>query len=306
VPEKDVPEEVPATSDPSSELLRLLDLERIEVNLFRGIGISPARRRRVFGGQVAAQALQAACLTVPVDRPVHSLHSYFLRPGDPRIPIVYEVDRIRDGGSFTSRRVVAIQKGEAIFHLSASFQVVEPGPDHAMAMPDVRGPEELPTYQEHVDAVRGKLDPEVAGLLGEERPIEIRPVETPHWRAPNLRPPAQDMWLRARGRLPDDPVLHACVFTYASDLTLSDTAALPHELDILSGASVMRASLDHAIWFHRPFRVDEWFLYHLSSPSAFGARGLSLGYVFRADGVLVATVMQEGLLRPLRPATPSA
>ena len=279
------------------DLLALLELETLEVNLFRGV--SPDEdRQRVFGGQVAAQALVAAGRTVDEDRSVHSLHSYFLRPGDPNIPIIFEVDRIRDGRSFTTRRVVAIQHGNAIFNLAASFQVHEDGPDHAMEMPDVPAPEELPTFRERIEPYIEKLGPQAAEWLVRERPIDSRPVDDPHWLEPAPREPSQDVWIKTNGTLPDDPLLHACVVAYASDLSLLDTATLPHAIGHSGG--YMMASLDHAMWFHRPFRADEWLLYHQTSPSAFGARGLALGHVFRADGTLVITVMQEGLLRPMR------
>jgi acyl-CoA thioesterase-2 len=278
-------------------LLELLDLEPLEVNLFRGL--SPETpHQRVFGGQVAAQALVAAGRTVEPDRRVHSLHSYFLRPGDPTIPIVYEVDRIRDGRSFTTRRVVAIQHGRAIFNLAASFQVDEPGPDHAMPMPDVPGPDDLPTVRERVVARADRFSEEALAWLGRETPLESRPVQDPHWLEPTRREPSQDLWFRAAGPMPDDPLLHACVVAYASDMSLIDTATLPHAIGYDS--RFMVASLDHAMWFHREFRADEWLLYHQTSPSASGARGLAQGYVFRRDGGLAVTVIQEGLIRPLR------
>ena len=281
------------------DLLDLLELETLEVNLFRGL--SPDEdRQRVFGGQVAAQALVAAGRTVEAGRPVHSLHAYFLRPGDPNIPIVFEVDRIRDGKSFTTRRVVAIQHGRAIFNLQSSFHVIETGPDHSAPMPAVPGPDELPTFRERIEGSGTRLGPEATGWLLRERPIESRPVDDPHFLAPSPRPPAQDVWIRANGLLPDDPLIHACVVAYASDLTLLDTATLPHAIGY-DGAFMM-ASLDHAMWFHRPFRADEWLLYHQLSPSASGARGLALGHVFRSDGNIAVTVMQEGLIRPLGPA----
>ncbi|MCJ7671383.1 MAG: acyl-CoA thioesterase II [Acidimicrobiia bacterium] len=278
------------------DLLVLLELEPLEVNLFRGL--SPDEdQQRVFGGQVAAQALVAAGRTVESDRPVNSLHSYFLRPGDPNVPIIYEVDRIRDGRSFTTRRVIAIQHGKAIFNLAASFQIVETGPDHAMAMPEVPGPEALPTYRERLQPYLPRLGAEMVEWLSRERPIDSRPVEDPHWLQPGPRQPEQDVWIRTNGTLPDDPLLHACVVAYASDLSLLDTATLPHAIGY--DGHYQMASLDHAMWFHRPFRADEWLLYHQMSPSAHGARGLALGHVFTREGTLAITVMQEGLIRPM-------
>ncbi|HEV2310066.1 MAG TPA: acyl-CoA thioesterase II [Acidimicrobiia bacterium] len=280
------------------DLLDLLELEVLEVNLFRGL--SPDEdAQRVFGGQVAAQALVAAGRTVEPDRPVHSLHAYFLRPGDPSIPIVYDVDRIRDGHSFTTRRVVAIQHGRAIFNLQASFQIVEEGPDHSEPMPDVPRPDELPTYRERVEQELARFGPEASEWLTRERPIESRPVDPPHWIDPAPRAPTQDLWIRANGVLPDGELIHACVVAYASDLSLLDTATLPHAIGY--NAAYQMASLDHAMWFHRPLRADHWLLYHQLSPSASGARGLALGHVFREDGVVAVTVMQEGLIRPVRP-----
>jgi acyl-CoA thioesterase-2 len=274
-------------------LVALLDLEVIEENIFRGV--SPAGRPiRVFGGQVAAQALIAAGRTVPSDRHVHSLHAYFIRGGDPSIPIVYEVDRIRDGRSFTTRRVVAIQRGKAIFSLSASFQVVEPGLEHADKMPDVPAPETLPTYLDQVELIGTKLEP--TRLM--PRPIDIRYVSEPPWvsRDKGPREGRNQVWMRADGKLADDPLLHVCVLAYASDMTLLDAPLARHGkywwLDKVNGAS-----LDHAMWFHRPFRADEWVLYDCESPSASGARGLATGRFFAQDGTLIATVVQEGLLR---------
>ena len=284
------------------DLLDLLELEPLEVNLFRGL--SPDEdTQRVFGGQVAAQALIAAGRTVDPDRRVHSLHAYFLRPGDPTIPIVYDVDRIRDGHSFTTRRVVAIQHGRAIFNLQASFQVEEPGPDHSAPMPEVADPDQLPTFRERVESSLDRFSPGAAEWLTRERPIESRPVDDPKWLDPGPREPTQDIWIRANGSLPDDPLIHACVVAYASDLTLLDTATLPHA--IAYDGQFMMASLDHAMWFHRPFRADEWLLYHQTSPSASGARGLTLGHVFRRTGGIVVTVMQEGLIRPVHAGGPA-
>lgn len=282
--------------DALDDLIRLLDLEPLEVNLFRGQ--SPEEhRQRVFGGQVAGQALIAAGRTVDPDRVLHSLHAYFLRPGDPAVPIIYEVDRIRDGRSFTTRRVVAIQHGKAIFNFAASFQIVEDGPDHGDPMPDVADPETLPTMQERFAPFRDKFGPEFAEWSQRERPIDSRPTESPAWLDSTPRPPHQDVWIRANGRLPDDPLLHLCVVAYASDLTILDTAMLPHGSSFTDGAFQV-ASLDHAMWFHRPFRADEWLLYHQRSQSASGARGIAMGTIFTRTGELVVTVMQEGLMRP--------
>jgi acyl-CoA thioesterase II len=283
--------------DALDELLALLELEALEVNLFRGL--SPHEdRQRVFGGQVAAQALVAAGRTVGEDRPVHSLHAYFLRPGDPNIPIVYEVDRIRDGKSFTTLRVVAIQHGRAIFNLAASFQIVENGPDHQMPMPDVPGPDELPTWQQRVEPYLERLGPDLAQWLVRERPIDSRPVDDPRWLDPTPREPQQDVWIRSNGDLPEVPLIHECVVAYASDLTLLDTAMFPHAISYRE-QQYMIASLDHAMWFHRPFRADDWLLYHQTSPVASRARGLAQGSIFCRDGTLAITVIQEGLIRPI-------
>jgi len=283
--------------DALDELLALLELEALEVNLFRGL--SPHEdRQRVFGGQVAAQALVAAGRTVGDDRPVHSLHAYFLRPGDPNVPIVYEVDRIRDGRSFTTRRVVAIQHGRAIFNLAASFQIVEDGPDHQMPMPDVPDPDELPTWQQRVEPYLERLGPDLAQWLVRERPIDSRPVDDPRWLDPTPREPEQDVWIKANGALPTTPLIHECVVAYASDLTLLDTAMFPHAISYRE-QQYMIASLDHAMWFHRPFRADEWLLYHQTSPNASRARGIAQGEIFCRDGTLAITVIQEGLIRPI-------
>jgi acyl-CoA thioesterase II len=274
-------------------LVDLLDLEVIEVNLFRGYS-PPVQLQRVFGGQVAGQALVAAARTVELDDgAVHSLHAYFLRPGDPSVPILYQVDRIRDGRSFTTRRVVAIQHGEAIFNLQASFHANEPGMEHQAPIPaDVVPPEELPTFKERW----APHATELGAWYERPRPIDWR---TADWGPGDRRKPLplrQRVWLRAAGKLPDDPILHTCVLTYASDMTLLDTTILPHggEYD---EAHLMMASLDHAMWFHRPFRADEWLLYDQDTPSASGGRGLARGLVFTADGTLVASVVQEGLIR---------
>ena len=277
---------------PLDDLVRILDLEPIEVNMFRGRSPDESRQR-VFGGQVAGQALVAAARTV--DRgAVHSLHAYFLRPGDPTVPILYLVDRIRDGRSFTTRRVVAIQHGQAIFNLQASFHVREPGLDHQVPMPTgVPDPETLDDWATQIAKRRGRA-PEDVG-----RPIDVRYVDPPAGAAEGPRRGRQLVWLRDDGRLPDDPVLHACVVTYASDMTLLDTTTIPHGLDPYD-PTVMMASLDHAMWFHRPFRADEWLLYDQGTPSTSGSRGLAFGFIYTRSGALAVSVVQEGLLRKVR------
>ncbi|HSS11806.1 MAG TPA: acyl-CoA thioesterase II, partial [Acidimicrobiales bacterium] len=259
------------------ELIAILDLEPIEVNIFRGV--SPdEQRQRVFGGQVAGQALVAAGRTVSDNggpyRSVHSLHAYFLRPGDPTVPILYEVDRIRDGRSFTTRRVVAIQHGKAIFNLSASFQVPEEGLSHQLPMPDAPDPEGLPTFKERMAPFAKQL----GDWYERPRPIDIRHVNEHVRRTTSQsRPPRQQVWMRADGKLPDDPLLHDCVVAYASDMTLLDTTVLPHGPTYEEG---FIASLDHAMWFHRPFRADDWLLYDQLSPTAAGGRGLATGTIY--------------------------
>jgi acyl-CoA thioesterase-2 len=275
------------------DLVVLLDLEPLEVNLFRGV--SPdEERQRVFGGQVAGQALVAAGRTVDPDRMVHSLHAYFLRPGDTRVPIIYEVDRIRDGHSFTTRRVVAIQHGQAIFNLQASFQIEEEGFEHQSEMPEAPDPETLPPWSHWASECQW-MDPTWAER---PRPIDLRYVEPPHWVGMTPRPPQQQVWFRADGRLPDERMLHACVVTYASDYTLLDSALAPHGQNFWNG-KVMVASLDHAMWFHRPFRADEWLLFSQASSSSAAGRGLAYGAIFRADGALAVSAVQEGLMRPV-------
>jgi len=285
-------------------LIKLLDLEEIEVNVFRGR--SPQeKRQRVFGGQVAGQALVAAARTVE-GRRVHSLHAYFLRAGDPSIPILYEVDRIRDGTSFSTRRVVAIQHGRAIFHLSASFQIPEQGLDHQLEMPkDVPDPESLPTFQERFDRMLERVPAQqVPGEMRRwrerERPIDVRLVESVNYWQPQKREPRQLVWFRAAGRLPDDPMLHDCVVAYASDMTLLDAATLPHAIPLAwMNPAFQMASLDHAMWFHRDFRADEWILYAQESPSSSQACGFATGNLFTRDGRLIISVAQEGLIRPV-------
>ncbi|GAB2839985.1 acyl-CoA thioesterase II [Actinoallomurus bryophytorum] len=276
------------------ELLDLLDLEQIEMNIFRGR--SPEeRQQRVFGGQVAGQALVAAGRTVPQDRHVHSLHAYFIRPGDPSVPLVYTVDRVRDGRSFTTRRVSAVQHGKVIFTLSASFQVLEDGPSHQAPMPEVPDPESLPTFRERLEKLFGPM----ADDFHRRRPVDLRHVTPLTWEAardPSLTGPESKVWLRVDGELPDDPLLHVCLMTYASDMTLLDTVLLNHGL-AWGDKKTMGASLDHAMWFHRPFRADQWLLYAQDTPNASGARGLARGEVFTREGELVVSVVQEGLIR---------
>jgi acyl-CoA thioesterase-2 len=287
---------------PLDQLLRILDLEELEVNLFRGRSPEDGGLR-VFGGQVAGQALVAACRTVARGL-VHSLHAYFLRPGDPKVPIVYQVDRIRDGRSFTTRRVVAIQHGEAIFHLSASFHPAEAGLEHARPAPPAPDPETLPTWPERVAEIRSRMPAAVADWMLRERPIDLRYVGSPGMWSGEKQEAVCQVWMRADGRLPEAPALHQCVVAYASDMTLLDTTLLPHGISWADDHFQM-ASLDHAMWFHRPFRADEWLLYHQESPSAAGARGFTRGEIYTRAGLLVVSVAQEGLIRPLgrRPAS---
>jgi acyl-CoA thioesterase II len=275
-------------------LVGLLDLEPIETDVFRGR--SPADRwQRVFGGQVLGQALVAATRTVET-RSCHSLHAYFLRPGDPRVPILYEVDRSRDGGSFSARRVVALQHEQPIFTMAASFQSAEPGLDHQLAMPDVPEPESLKSEHEWRIEVMSDLPEQARSWLSHPRPIEIRPVVPANRFAAGRHPPHQTVWFRAVDRLPEEGALHQCVLAYASDMTLLDTALLPHGFNLFT-PSLQLASLDHAMWFHRPFCADAWLLYVQDSPSASGGRGFNRGLVFSRDGALVASVAQEGLIR---------
>ncbi len=276
------------------DLLDILDLEQLEVNLFRGR--SPqVGWQRVFGGQVIGQALVAACRTVQGRSP-HSLHAYFLLGGDPRVPIIYEVDRIRDGSSFTTRRVVAIQHGQAIFSLSASFHVDEPGLAHQATMPVVAQPEALPNESEIRDRVLPLMPDPVRNYYERERPIELRPVEFDRYLGKKISDSRFHIWIRATGQLPDDPVVHQCVLAYASDITLLDSSLAPHGRTVFE-KEFMAASLDHALWFHRPFRADQWMLYAQDSPNLSGSRGFSRGLIFSQEGVLIASVAQEGLVR---------
>jgi acyl-CoA thioesterase II len=283
---------VPSSAD---DLVELLDLETIDVNLFRGIQ-PDTMLQRVFGGQVAAQSLVAAARTVDPVRSVHSLHSYFLLPGDTAVPIVYDVERIRDGKSFSTRRVVARQHGRAIYYLTASFQKPEEGFEHQDVMPSVPAPADSPDVAE---LVRRRSPDHADEWLKEWAALELRWVgdSGEHGGIPNDERPAQSrLWIRVNGRLDDTPLTHQAAFTYASDMTLLGSTLVPHGVQI-SDPTMQSASLDHTIWFHRPFRADEWLLYDQASPSASGARGLAIGRLFTEHGVLVATVAQEGLIR---------
>ncbi|WP_072370089.1 acyl-CoA thioesterase II [Hyphomicrobium sp. NDB2Meth4] len=277
------------------DLLRTLDLEPIEDNLFLGPrGIEGWQR--VFGGQVLGQSLVAAARTVEPGRLMHSLHGYFLLAGDPARPILYDVERIRDGGSFTTRRVKAIQHGRPIFSMSSSFHKDEPGFEHQAQMPDLPPPEALPNPKDVIDQHIDALPPAMRSYWSRERPIEMRAPDLSRYFTREKKPPAQSIWIRANGTLPDDPVIHQAVLAYASDFTLLDTALIAHG-KLLFDADVQLASLDHGIWYHRPFRADEWMLYVQDSPSAFGARGFCRGSIYTRDGQLIASVVQEGLMR---------
>lgn len=276
-------------------LVALLNLERIEENIYRGH--SPRTGwQRVFGGQVVAQSLVAAQRTVAPDRPVHSLHGYFMRPGDPAVPIVFTVDRIRDGRSFTTRRVVAVQHGRAIFSLSASFQVAEPGLEHQASMPDVPHPRDLPGEEELAAQFLAHAPEPVRNYWRRQRAVEIRPVSLEHYLSSEPLPPVQHVWVRATGPVPDDAALRAAVLAYASDMTLLDTSLFAHGRSIFD-RNLQVASLDHAMWFHRAYEPTEWLLYTQDSPNTVGARGLTRGSLYTESGVLVASVAQEGLIR---------
>ncbi|MBK5960125.1 acyl-CoA thioesterase II [Rhodoplanes elegans] len=279
-------------------LLSVIDLEPLEVNLFRGR--SPQSGwQRVFGGQVIGQALVAACRTVDeiAERPPHSLHAYFLLAGDPKVPIIYEVERLRDGKSYTTRRVTAIQHGRPIYSAMVSFHRPEEGFEHQFKMPDVAGPENLPSELELKERILPLMPDPVRGYYERERPIELRPVEFERYLGKAHPEGRFHVWIRTTGRLPDEPAIHRCVLAYASDMLLLDASMIPHGRTLFE-KDIMAASLDHAMWFHRPFRADEWLLYCQDSPNAHGARGLGRGLIFARDGTLVASVAQEGVVRP--------
>ncbi|AVO39464.1 acyl-CoA thioesterase [Pukyongiella litopenaei] len=281
------------------ELLELLDIEQLEVDLFRGDGAGGETPLRIFGGQVIAQALAAAYRTVP-DRLCHSLHAYFIRPGDPSIPVIYQVDRARDGGSFTTRRVVAIQHGRQILNMSASFHVEEEGWDFQHRMPDVAGPEGLQNRadqrQEQVHLVPGKF----RGDFLRPRPIEIREVAPYDLFNPAATGDENQLWFRMQAAAGASPQMQHILLAYASDMNLLGSSLRPHGLSWFTG-NVMTASLDHAMWFHAPIRFDQWHLYAMDAPFTGGARGFNRGLIYNADGTLVANVAQEGLVRPIKP-----
>ena len=280
------------------DLITLLELEPLEENIFRGqsrdIGTP-----QVFGGQVLGQALAAAARTV-TGRRVHSMHAYFLQRGDVNAPIVYEVDRARDGGSFTSRRVTAIQHGAQIFNMAASFQVPEDGLEHQAPMPDVPGPASLVDIVEIAKSRAGELPARIQRVLNYRRPFIVKPVQPGQFLSPEKLEPVKHVWMKAIDRLPDDELIHHALFAYISDYELIGTATLPHGLHATRGGLQM-ASLDHAMWFHRTLRVDEWLLFDLESPNASAGRGLARGHVFRENGTLVASLSQEGLIRLRKP-----
>jgi acyl-CoA thioesterase-2 len=277
------------------ELLSILNLEKLEHNLYRGRSPQVAWQR-VFGGQTIAQALVAAQRTVEPDRHVHSLHGYFMRPGDITVPIVYEVDRIRDGGSFTTRRVVAIQHGHAIFSLEASFQVDEVGLEYQMPMPlDVPPPEELKSQSELL-AEATHVPEQIRLFWAKERPLELRPVYAEHYSSRDKLAPLQKVWIRLTGPVPNDRALRSAVLAYLSDMTLLDTATFAHGRGIFD-PDIQAASIDHAMWFHREHDLDGWLLYTQDSPSTSGSRGFTRGALYAQDGTLIASVAQEGLIR---------
>jgi acyl-CoA thioesterase II len=284
-----------------ADLQQQFELERLEVNLFRGQSRDTGSPQ-VFGGQVLGQALKAASATIDDSRKVHSLHAYFLRRGDFTRPIVYSVDRSRDGGSFSTRRVLAIQDGEQIFICSASFQIEEQGLEYQASAPQVPPPEELQPLAKPPQAEIDKLPEKLRRWLEIERPFEFRPVQPYNPLRPVASEPVRQIWMRAVDKLPDDDALHRCMLAYMSDYWLLDTTTMPHGSSFLRGNLIM-ASIDHAIWFHRPARVDDWLLYCLDSPSSSGARGFARGSLYSRSGVLVASTAQEGLIRLVQPPT---
>jgi len=277
------------------ELLELLALEELDKNLYRGLS-SPVGSKRVFGGQVLAQSLSAAMQTLPEERVLHSIHSYFILPGKLEIPIIFQVEQVRDGGSFSSRRVRAIQNGQVIFFMAASFQLRQEGFDHQISMPNVSTPDQLVSWEELVTKYGDQLPENYKRFLNLDRPIEFRPVELINPALPGKSQPYRHVWMKAKGLMPDDIRSHQSVLAYTSDYNLLTTALLPHGI-AASLSKVQLASLDHAMWFHRDFRMDDWLLYAIDSPSASKARGFTRGNIFDKEGRLVASVVQEGMVR---------
>lgn len=289
-----------ASDNSDNDIVHLLDLEQIEETIFRGVGLRTSWRR-TFGGLVIAQAATAAARTVDPDKPMHSLHGYFILPGDSVKPIVYQVERVRDGRSFSTRRCVAIQNGQVIFFLSASFHLEEDGFSHQTPMPmNVPDPDSLPSLADIMKNYGEIIPPVIKQYFTGERPIELRPIDLGRYlplKDGEIRPAEQRAWVRASRKLPDDPSLHRAVLAYLSDMTLLDTSLVTHGTTVFS-QEMQAASLDHALWFHRPFRADEWLLYVQDSPNANGALGLTRGSIYARNGDLVASVAQEGLIRP--------
>jgi acyl-CoA thioesterase II len=283
-------------TDPVGDLLTLLDIERLEHDLFRGQSPDERVSQRVFGGQVIAQALVAAYRTVPEGRPCHSLHAYFIRPGDPTVPIIYQVDHSRDGGSFTTRRIIAIQHGKQIFNMAASFHVPEHGWEHQHGAPAVAGPEGLKELRERRLDVAAKVPEAMRDDYIRERPIEMREVEPLHLFRPEKADDRHHIWFRVARRIDSDIALHHALLAYASDMSLLSSSLRPHGIAWFN-RELMSASLDHALWFHAPFRFDDWHLYAMDSPYAGGGRSFNRGQIFDAEGRLIASVAQEGLMR---------
>ncbi|MGB3625317.1 MAG: acyl-CoA thioesterase II [Henriciella sp.] len=288
-------------TDAVSELLGILDVERLEVDLFRGFTPEwEAERPRVFGGQVIAQALASAYRTVKEDRQCHSLHAYFIRPGDPKIPIVYEVDRSRDGGSFTTRRVVAIQHGQQILNMSASFHVHEDGWDHQHDMPEVKQPEALKSRDEFREKIKDKLPEEAQKHWSRPQPFDMKEIGAMNPFDPKPKSDVNEVWFRTAGKVDASPAMHHCLVAWASDMNLLGSSLRPHGLHWIN-PKLMTASLDHAIWFHAPIRADEWLLYSMDSPKAGNGRSFNRGSIYTRDGQLVASTAQEGLMRKMKP-----
>ena len=277
------------------ELINHLNVEQIDKLLFRGL-TPEKRRKRVYGGQVLAQALNAALRTVDKDRSVHSMHAYFLRPGNPTLPIIFDVDPIRDGRSFTTRRVVAIQDGKAIFNTSISFQIAEKGLEHQIDMPKIKGPEGLASDEEYLRRLAEEHPNLVSPGMNDRQPIEIRRLHHLDPISPKKMKPATGYWMRSKGTLSDDPLIHQTMLAYLSDYFLMGTALLPHGVTFFN-TKLQGASLDHALYFHDQFRADQWLYYHMDSPISSGGRGLNRGTIFTEDGRLVASSFQEGLMR---------